>query len=94
MPTKKKDLTQVSATGRLLKGNLGMGKKDKPKEKQTDQKLASTRQGKGPAKKATGSASLVGKIAKAVTDRSNKKESKAAQVKRLTAVKRLKNKKK
>lgn len=90
----KKDLTQATSTGRLLKGNFGMGKKDKPKAKQTDKQLANTRQGSGPAKKTGASASIVGNIAKAIITRSNKKESKAAQVKRLAAVKRLKAKKK
>ena len=65
--------------------------KRKPK---TDKELASTRLGKGPAKKTTPTASIVGNIAKAVGAKRNKKESQVAQVKRLAAVKRLKNKKK
>ena len=90
----KKDLTQVFATGRLAKGNFGTPKPKSKSKPKTDKELASTRLGKGPQKKTGPTASIVGNIAKALSAKSNKKESKAAQVKRLAAVKRLKNKKK
>ena len=90
----KKDLTQIFATGRLAKGNFGTPKKKDKVKPKTDKELASTRLGKGPQKETAPTASVIGNIAKAITARSNMKESKAAQAKRVAAVKRLKAKKK
>ena len=67
--------------------------KRKPK---TDKELASTRLGKGPVKRPNElyTGSLAVNVVRKVMDKKQKKESKAAQVKRLAAVKRLKDKKK
>tara|TARA_R110000796_G_scaffold134362_1_gene250131 strand:+ start:8813 stop:9088 length:276 start_codon:yes stop_codon:yes gene_type:complete len=89
----KKDLTQIFATGRLAKGNFGTPKKPAKTKPKTDKELAKTRLGKGAAKKTNPTASIVGNVAKYLTAKKNKKESQAAQVKRLAAVKRLKKKK-
>lgn len=66
------------------------------KPTKTDKELANTRLGKGPVKKPNElyTGSLAVNVAKKVMDKKQKKESKAAQVKRLAAVKRLKSKKK
>ena len=89
-----KDLTQVFATGRLAKGNFGTPKKPAEAKPKTDKELASTRLGKGPQKKTGTTASIIGNVVKKVVAKSNMKESKAAQAKRVAAVKRLKAKKK